>query len=232
MPIIRCDNLRYRYPESEALIFNDVHFQFQRPGFHALFGHSGAGKTTLARMIAGEISGYEGRITFDGIQRIFYTHNMERLPNWASAGDILRSTTPTAFLELLDRLIAIFGLQSCLQSRFGRLSLGQKNRINLTRYLVQPFDALVLDESLANVDETTRGVIISEIKSIFPQRCFIYISHNMLEVSRYCDEIVILRSAPKTPQVVSVCGLNETGAGTAMASKPLEAILLEIAHAT
>lgn len=232
MPVIRCDNLRYRYSESTTPLFNDIHFEFQRFGFHALFGQSGAGKTTLARMIAGEISGYEGRIAFDGIQHIFYTHNMERLPGWASVGDILRSITPKPLLELLDRLVDIFGLQSCLQSRFGRLSLGQKNRINLTRYLVQPFDALVLDESLANVDETTRGMIISEIKSIFPRKCFIYISHNMLEVSRYCDEIVILRSLPKTPQVLSLRGLNETGAGTAMTSKPLEAILLEIAHAT
>jgi len=232
MPIIRCDNLRYRYPQSDTLIFNDIHFQLQRPGFHALFGHSGVGKTTLARMIAGEITGYAGQFTFDGIERIFYTHNMERLPGWASVGDILKSITPTPCLELLDRLIEIFGLQSCLQSRFGRLSLGQKNRINLTRYLVQPFDMLILDESLANVDETTRGGIISGIKSIFPQRCFIYISHNMLEVSRCCDEILLLRSPQKTPQVISLNGLNESGTGTTMASKPLEEVLLEIAHAT
>lgn len=232
MPIIRCENLHYRYPQSEAVIFEDVRFQFQRPGFHALFGHSGTGKTTLARMIAGELTGFEGHLDVEGVQKVFYTHNMERLPGWSNIGDILNSVAPKSCRELLDRLIETFGLQTSLNARFPRLSLGQKNRINLTRYLVQPFDVLVMDESLANVDETTRGTIIAEMKTIFPDRCFIYISHNMMEVSRYCDEIVVLRPPRKKPQAVSIRGLNETPDPLASPPKALEKILLEIAHAS
>lgn len=232
MPIIQCENLNYRYPQSEAVIFEDVGFQFQRPGFHALFGHSGTGKTTLARMIAGEITGFEGRLDVAAGQRVYYTHNLERLPGWSGVGDILESVAPQSCRELLDRLIETFGLQTSLNARFPRLSLGQKNRVNLTRYLVQPFDVLVMDESLANVDETTRGAIIAEMKAIFPDRCFIYISHNMMEVSRYCDEIIVLRQPRKEPQAVPVRGLNETPGPLAAPPRALEQILLEIAHAS
>ena len=55
------------------------------------------------------------------------------------------------------------------------------------RYLLQDFDVLIMDESLANVDELTREKIILKIKALFPERCFLYISHNVAEVARFCS---------------------------------------------
>ncbi len=232
MPIIRCHNLCYRYPEGDGLLFENLQVEIRQPGFHAIFGHSGTGKTTLARMIAGELDGFEGDLEIEGSKTVFYTHNLERLPGWADVGELLRAVTPASARNHLDRLTETFGLQACLHSRFARLSLGQKNRVNLTRYLVQPFDILIMDESLANVDEITRGIIISEIKAIFPERCFLYISHNMIEVSRYCREIVVIRSPRKKPQAVRLTGLDATSADAVGPSAGLEQVLLEIAHAT
>ena len=63
-----------------------------------------------------------------------------------------------------------------------------------------------MDESLANVDEPTRQVILYKIKSIFPQACFLYISHNVVEVSRFCDQIVVFRGAHQSPQTRRVTG--------------------------
>ncbi len=85
-------------------------------------------------------------------------------------------------------------------SRFSQLSLGQQNRINLIRYLLQDFDLLIMDESLANVDELTREKIILTIKATFPDRYFLYISHNVVEVSKFCREIVVFRGARKRPR--------------------------------
>ncbi|CAG35332.1 related to ABC transporter, ATP-binding protein [Desulfotalea psychrophila LSv54] len=78
-----------------------------------------------------------------------------------------------------------------LGSRFNKLSMGQQNRVNLIRYLLQDFDLLILDESLANVDEKLRQTIIVHIKEIFPEKMFLYISHNLMEVSSFCDEIMV-----------------------------------------
>jgi ABC-type Mn2+/Zn2+ transport system ATPase subunit len=73
---------------------------------------------------------------------------------------------------------------------------------------VQDFDLLVMDESLANVDEPMRETIILKIKDLFPDKVFLYISHNVSEVSKFCGRILVLRDAVKQPQVLFVPGRN------------------------
>jgi ABC-type Mn2+/Zn2+ transport system ATPase subunit len=90
--------------------------------------------------------------------------------------------------------------------RFSQLSMGQCNRVNLLRYLLQDFGILIMDESLANVDEPTRHAILYTIKSTFPESGFLYISHNVVEVSRFCDQIVVFRGAHLSPQTRRVSG--------------------------
>ncbi len=101
-----------------------------------------------------------------------------------------------------------FGMAKYMGLRFSQLSLGQQNRINLMRYLLQDFELLIMDESLANVDEMTRERIILKIKAMFPHRYFLYISHNVVEVSKFCKEILVFRSPRKQPQTLSVNGID------------------------
>ncbi len=91
-----------------------------------------------------------------------------------------------------------------LGSRFSQLSMGQQNRMNLVRYLIQDFDLLILDESLANVDEALRETIVLAIKEIFPAKLFLYISHNLMEVARFCKEILVLSRPGKGKGAVVV----------------------------
>jgi ABC-type nitrate/sulfonate/bicarbonate transport system ATPase subunit len=130
----------------------------------------------------------------------------------------------------MDELIETFGIEANVSSRFHRLSLGQQNRANLIRYLLQDFDLLIMDESLANVDELTREKIILKVKALFPERCFLYISHNVAEVARFCSQVLVLRSQSKIPQVVSVQGQDHRQ-GVAPDPDRLERAMLEIVHA-
>ena len=90
-----------------------------------------------------------------------------------------------------EQLVEIFELRNVLGSRFAQLSMGQQNRINLIRYLLQDFDLLIMDESLANVDEKLREAIILAIKDLFADKMFIYISHNLMEVAKFCSQILV-----------------------------------------
>ena len=227
--MIEFQKVSYQYPHG-GYVLKDVSFEMPRSGFHALFGPSGVGKTTIARILGGDIQSYTGRVERPGPLNVYYSYNTERIPGWASVAGHLREIAPASKKPQVQELVEVFGLQACLQSRFRQLSLGQKNRVNLVRYLLQDFDALIMDESLANVDEATRERIILKIKALFPQKCFLYISHNLVEVSKFCRRIFVLRSFRKTPQMIALTG-QDYQEDSASDPKQLEACMLEIAHA-
>ena len=228
--LIELKDITYKYPGSIHEVFKNLTFTINAPGFHALFGPSGVGKTTLAKMMTGKIVEFSGSISTLEIERSLYAYNLERLPGWSTVQEHLAATTPQANQNKIDELVTAFGLEECMHSRFVQLSLGQQNRTNLARYLLQDFDLLIMDESLANVDEVTKEKIILKLKTMFPRRCFLYISHNVVEVAKFCKQILILRSLHKTPQTVSITGQDYSN-GMPLDRKELEHSMLEIVNA-
>jgi ABC-type multidrug transport system ATPase subunit len=218
------------YPGAETSVFEDLSFDLSEPGFHAVFGPSGVGKTTLARIVTEDIAPGAGEIAKDGIDRILYCYNLERLPGWSSVGRHLERVSPPEKADRRKALIEAFGLEECVGSRFHSLSLGQRNRVNLLRYLLQDFQVLIMDESLANVDEKTRGKILIKIKELYPESLFLYISHNVVEVSTYCRQILVLRSAGRTPPCLAVRGADHR-AGDPPGRDRVEPVMLEIMNA-
>ena len=203
---LQIQNVTLKYPGSPNFVFQDLSFELREPGFNSLFGPSGVGKTSLAKILTGDMRHFSGEVTREEMKTFLYSYNTERLPGWSGVGKHLEKITPAGRQERREELISIFGLEDSLRQRFSQLSLGQQNRVNLLRYLLQDFDLLIMDESLANVDELTREKIILRIKMLYPQRHFLYISHNVVEVSKFCREIVVLRGAERHPQSIVIRG--------------------------
>ena len=217
-------------PQSEEWVFKDLSFCLDRPGFHSLFGPSGVGKTSLARVIAGEINGFGGTLDPGEIKTKLYTYNQERLPGWSSVERHLARITPPGREKLRKELVTTFGLGPIMGQTFSQLSLGQQNRINLLRYLLQDFDLMIMDESLANVDERSKETILLKIKALFSDRYFLYISHNLIEVARFCDRIFLFRGKGKSPQAITFTGLDIKKREPSLPDK-LDRVLLEIMNA-
>jgi ABC-type nitrate/sulfonate/bicarbonate transport system ATPase subunit len=228
---LECQNINFRYPNASMDVFHGLSFQMKTPGFHALFGPSGVGKTSLARIIVGDITDYSGAVRPEGMQNLLYSYNLERLPDWSSVGKHLEKITPPSLRDRKNELISSFDMTQTMGLRFSQLSLGQQNRVNLIRYLLQDFHLLIMDESLANVDERTREKIILRIKDMFPDTYFLYISHNVIEVSKFCREILVFRNSQKAPQVITVNGRDHK-LGQTVAKDQLEQTMLEIMHAS
>jgi len=227
---LECRDLGYRYPQSSEFVFQNIFFELDTPGFHALFGPSGVGKTSFAKLLTGDINGYIGKILKKKDATFLYTYNQERLPGWSSIGRHLEKVTPPGMTDLCRELVEAFGMEPFMTQKFSQLSLGQQNRINLIRYLLQDFDLLVMDESLANVDERSKENIIFRIKELFPQKFFLYISHNLMEVSKFSDAILVLLKAGKQPQTSLIKGLN-IHRNDVINSPELDAVLLGIMNA-
>ena len=228
--MLECQDITFQHPGAEKVLFKSLDVQIEKTGFHALFGPSGVGKTSLAKIISGDIEPGSGHVSASGDKPCLYTYNLERLPGWSPVGRHLEKTTPVDRHGLRDELVACFGIADVMGMRFSQLSMGQRNRVNLLRYLLQDFSILIMDESLANVDEPTRQTILYTIKAIFPDSGFLYISHNVVEVCRFCDQIVVFRGAHKSPQTVQVHGQDHRE-NRPLDKTALEASMLEVINA-
>jgi ABC-type nitrate/sulfonate/bicarbonate transport system ATPase subunit len=105
MSLLSCSDIRFQYPGAENVLFDGLTFSIARPGFHALFGPSGIGKTTLAKIISGDIGPLSGQVEATGEAPCLYTYNRERLPGWSSVGRHIEKSTPMGRESLRDDLI-------------------------------------------------------------------------------------------------------------------------------
>lgn len=227
---LACRGLNYTYPGSDNRVIENLSFSMEGPGFHAVFGPSGVGKTSFARLLASHRSKPDLPVESRGIDTILYSYNLERLPGWAPVGSHLDRVCPAGREALKQELVGIFRLEPLLDSRFSQLSMGQQNRMNLIRYLVQDFDLLILDECLANVDEALRETILLAVKALFRDRMFLYISHNLSEVVRFCDRILVLGEPSRNKGSRMVQGLDlETG--DVPSKQGLDRAMLEVMNA-
>ncbi len=225
-----CNGLKFQYPDSEVAVLDNLSFSMTGPGFNAVFGPSGVGKTSFAKLLVSQGNKPESNISTTGIHIILYSYNMERLPGWSSTGTHLDKVCPQEKEDLKKELIDIFRLKLLLDARFSQLSMGQQNRMNLIRYLLQDFDLLILDESLANVDEALRETIILEVKALFPEKMFLYISHNLMEVAKFCRNILVLSEPVKQKGSFMVQGQDYTR-GYSLDKPAFEGTMLEIMDA-
>ena len=121
--MITCQDITFRYQAAETPLFDGLALTIDQPGFHALFGPSGVGKTTLARIISGDIDRFTGNVKNNTGRPCLYTYNRERLPGWSSVGRHLVKTTPPGREALREELIDHFHLTDLMGMRFAQLSI-------------------------------------------------------------------------------------------------------------
>ena len=105
--LLDCRDISFTYPGSNTEVFKNMSYRLAGPGFHALFGPSGVGKTTLAKMMTGDINSFGGEISKSDIGRVLYTYNLERIPGWSTVREHLETTTPESNKAKVDDLVRV-----------------------------------------------------------------------------------------------------------------------------
>ena len=204
----------------------DVDLKLPVRGVTALFGPSGAGKTTVLRCIAGLEQAAEGRIVFDGevwqdgslfvpthARRLGYVFQEASLFPHLTARDNLRygwKRTPPAERRIgEDEVVALLDLALLLQRLPDQLSGGERQRVALGRALLTSPRLLLLDEPLSALDRARKLEILPYLERLRDEMDvpMLYVSHSHDEVIRLADHLVLIE------------------AGRERASGPLQAML-------
>ena len=185
------------------------------PGVTALFGRSGAGKTTVVNAVAGLLTPDEGRVAVDGAllfdtargvnlpphrRRVGYVFQEGRLfPHLSVRANLLYGArfagAPTRGPEV-DRVIDLLGLAPLLARRPRGLSGGETQRVAIGRALLARPRLLLMDEPLAALDAARREEILPFLEAIRDEARapILYVSHAAAEVARLATTVVALEA--------------------------------------
>src|SRR6267154_1408170 len=175
-------------------------------GVTALFGRSGAGKTSVVNAIAGILRPERGRITIEGEpvfdsgrgidvptprRRIGYLFpHLNVRQNLRYAGLFSRGAPQSEFAHVVELL----GLKDLLDRQPGNLSGGEKQRVAIGRALLSSPRLLLLDEPLASLDPHRKNEVLQYIELMRDEIKIpiVYVSHAVEEVVRLADTVVLV----------------------------------------
>jgi ABC-type multidrug transport system fused ATPase/permease subunit len=206
------DHVDFRYKEDEPVL-EDFSLTIHAGETLALVGHTGSGKSSIARLIARFYEFQGGRILIDGHDiRTLDLHNYRThlgivtqtpflfdgtvkdnirygTPD-ASDEDVLSAARQVAGGDWLDSLPD--GLDTQVGERGASLSMGQRQLVALARVLLQDPAIFILDEATASVDPLTETLIQEGLDEVMKRRTSVVIAHRLSTI-RNADRIIVLR---------------------------------------
>ena len=179
----------------------------------ALFGPSGAGKTTVLEVIAGLVEPRSGRVELCGRMLTSTGSPRVAVPPWERRVGLLRqdpglfphlsvranltyarsARTGRAGVELTE-IASSLGIEGLLAAMPARLSGGQRHRVALGRLLLAHCDALLLDEPFASLDAALRRSLTALVKDLSSERSVpsVLVTHQLSDAQAFADRLLVM----------------------------------------
>ena len=205
---LEAKNLVKKFKSTTAV--NNISFNIKKNETLGMLGPNGCGKTTSIGMLLGLITPSSGKIFIDGVN--FNANNRIKLlsfMNFASPYvELPKKLTVKQNLEVyarlygvkkinqrIDEMIEDLDLKKFFNKKTGELSSGQKNRVSLAKSLINKPKLLFLDEPTASLDPDVGDFIREYIEKYKKKNelTMLLASHNMKEVERLCDTIIMMK---------------------------------------
>lgn len=213
--IIRIDHLSKSFRDVKAV--DDLSFRVREGELFAFLGVNGAGKSTTINMLCGQLARDEGEIEIDGERPERNTDEIKRkigvvfqnsvLDSPLTVYDNLQSRaalygiTGKAFRERLSELSGLLDLNGLLKRPVGKLSGGQRRRIDIARALIHNPKILILDEPTTGLDPQTRKKLWSVISALRRERKMtVFLTTHYMEEAADADFVVIIDGGRKAAE--------------------------------
>jgi ABC-2 type transport system ATP-binding protein len=204
---IEVAHLTKLYKRTRAV--DDISFRIARGSTTGLLGGNGAGKTTTIAMIMGLVLPTAGRVQVLGCRMPQQSADVLGRMNFESPYvDMPMRLTVRQNLTIFGRLYAVkdlaeriaqladdLDLNDFIDRPNGKLSAGQKTRVALAKALINEPELLLLDEPTASLDPDTADWVRQHLENYRKkhQATILLASHNMFEVERLCDRVIIMK---------------------------------------
>ena len=205
--IIEVKNLNKIYDKIIAV--KDLTFEINKGKIVGLLGPNGCGKTTTIAMILGLVKPTSGEVLIKGkniekerinlLEKMNFISPYVELPKKLTVEENLKVYAGLYGVknvnEKISELINELRLNKFLKKKTGELSSGQKNRISLAKALINDPEILMMDEPTASLDPDTGDFVRSFIEHYSSKTnvTILLASHNMNEVERLCDSVMMMK---------------------------------------
>ena len=207
VPAIAVDQLVKVYKTTRAV--DGISFALEQGSITGLLGGNGAGKTTTIAMILGLVMPTSGTVRVLGAEMPRQRYQVLHRMNFESPYvDMPHRLTVRQNLKVFGRLYAVedlagriatlaqeLDLAEFLDRPAGKLSAGQKTRVALAKALINAPEVLLLDEPTASLDPDTADWVRARLERFRRERgaTVLLASHNMAEVERLCERVIIMK---------------------------------------
>ena len=205
--IIEVKKLNKIYDKTIAV--KDLSFVINKGKIIGLLGPNGCGKTTTIAMILGLVKPTSGEVLIKGkniekerinlLEKMNFISPYVELPKKLTVEENLKVYAGLYGVknanEKIYELVNELRLNEFLKKKTGELSSGQKNRISLAKALINDPEILMLDEPTASLDPDTGDFVRSFIENYSSKTnvTILLASHNMNEVERLCDSVMMMK---------------------------------------
>ncbi|EOH85743.1 ABC transporter ATP-binding protein [Enterococcus villorum] len=209
---LNVDISAFYYPKEELPALKQIKFAINEGGTLGIVGKTGAGKTTIMKLLMREYDDYKGQIKLGNYSLKEYSldallHSIGYVPQdhflfSMTIQENIRFSNPKLSVEKVEEAASLAsinqeikelpnGYETLVGERGVSLSGGQKQRISIARALIQNPELLILDDALSAVDAKTEEAILKNLKEVRKNKTTIIAAHRLSSVM-HADEIIVI----------------------------------------